>query len=468
MNEIKSSNIRSEIFQKDFYDHLRQSILATLLPIQHIRHLELYATAQRTTRIEFEQGEMKIAEQKQGGGIGLRAVDSQGRQGMTYTSDFTQAAIKLISRQVVAMMKAATPDPDFLDLVHPADHYTFVDGIYDPTLKTLTLEEINTLLSPFYSLKKRTPKPHSLSGGLTVADGVCYIWNSNNVDLWENHSAVGVSAEVSLSPSSGTPSSGFNWQHACHMKDLNVSKVADTAYQMAYRGMKKTDIPTGVYPLILSPLAVATFLISPLTEALNAEAVQNQMSFLGSALHEPLFPSFISIQDDPHIPHQIGSESFDAEGTSTRPTVIIDKGVLTTFYHNSYTAHKANLESNGHATRANYSSPIGIGNTNIVISNVNSSPAMDDMIAEIPKGIYFEYTGDSPNLITGDFSGLIMTGYVIDKGVIGPALKEALLGINLRDAFQKINVISKEQEWINEMHVPWMRINDVTVSGRST
>ena len=161
----------------------------------------------------------------------------------------------------------------------------------------------------------------------------------------------------------------------------------------------------------------------------------------------------------------LGTESFDAEGVATQEMTIIQNGILKDYYHNSFTAGKAGVVSNGHASRGSYSGNIGISNNNIIMTPGNGKK--DDMIADIQKGIYMEYTGDSPNEITGDFSGLIMTGYLIQDGELGPTVSETLLGINLLDAYKRIEKVSQEQKWVDEVHAPWVKISKASISGRS-
>ena len=90
--------------------------------------------------------------------------------------------------------------------------------------------------------------------------------------------------------------------------------------------------------------------------------------------------------------------------------------------HNSYTAGKEGIESTGNASRYSYSSIPSIGVTNFIMESGDMN--MKEMIEDIKKGILFDYTGDGPNISTGDFSGLILHGNLILNGEI----KEPLNG----------------------------------------
>ena len=46
----------------------------------------------------------------------------------------------------------------------------------------------------------------------------------------------------------------------------------------------------------------------------------------------------------------------------------------------------------------------------------------DEMIKDIKEGIILDSTGDSPNMVTGNYSGLIMHGNLIKNGEILPIM----------------------------------------------
>ncbi|TFH27323.1 MAG: TldD/PmbA family protein, partial [Promethearchaeota archaeon] len=445
-----------ELFEEGFFEQLTRKVYTPLQKNSAIKHIEIFTTASKTTKINFEEGFVKDAHQKKSAGIGLRIIDSSGREGMTFTSDFSDSALEMIMHHAVKMMKAATRNPEFRNIAFPSSSYVPVSGTYDSTLENICPEDINEIIQPIFALKTREYTPRGLSGGFSASIGGAYIWNSNGVSIWDKFSTASVSAEVSV-VEKNNPSGGFDWASACQLKDVDVEKVANTSYDMAIRGLNKTSLKTGEYPVILSPLATAYFLIDPLTTSINAERVQNQMSFLGEYLHKPLGDKNLSIVDDPHIPGKLGTESFDAEGIATKPLTIVKDGILEAFYHNTFTAGKeCDCVSNGHASRGSYNTPLGISNNNLIMSP--GSKSWDSIVSDVKKGVYLEYSGDSPDYITGDFSGLIMTGYLIEDGVIGPALSETMMSIIIIEAFSRIEEIPKERNWIDEAYVPWLKI----------
>ena len=453
-----------KIFDPAYFASLYEKISNKLDKYSEIKHYEVFCSSGKQTSISYEEGFIKKAFDKDSSGLGLRIIGLNGKEGMTFTSDYSDSAIERIIRDGRIMMKVSTENPDFKNLAMPSKKYNSIEGIYDPAIDNLNLEDIKEIINPIFELKKKEITPHSLSGNFSSSINSVFIFNSNGINQNEKKSYVNINAEISLLENNGFPSSGFSWQSESHLKDLSVENVAEKCYQMAYRGLNKISVETGKYPVLLSPLATAFFLIDPISKAINSEAVQHQMSFLADHLNKEIGATSFTLIDDPYIPGKLNTTSFDCEGVATKPIKIIDKGVLNEFYYNSFTAGKEGIETNGHASRSHYASNVGISNHNLIMSE--GKEHWEDILGGIKKGIYFDYTGDSPNYITGDFSGLILTGCLIEDGEITKSLSEALIGINLLDAFKQIEIISKERMWIDEAYVPWVKLSNAMISGR--
>ncbi|MFX1395261.1 MAG: metallopeptidase TldD-related protein, partial [Promethearchaeota archaeon] len=104
-----------------------------------------------------------------------------------------------------------------------------------------------------------------------------------------------------------------------------------------------------------------------------------------------------------------------------------------------------------------------IGISNLIMKNGDFTK--EEIIKDVNKGIFLDYTGDSPNLATGDFSGLILHGNLIINGEIRESLNETMFGINLLDLYKNIDAISKEFSIYGAYHAPFVRIKEVQIIG---
>jgi hypothetical protein len=260
-------------------------------------------------------------------------------------------------------------------------------------------------------------------------------------------------------------SNGGDFQNYIYFKPLKqeMNTIFNTAYEKAIKGLNKTKIDTGSYPVMLSPDAVGLLIEEPITTGINGELVFQKRSFLLDKINQNIGSEELTIIDDPWLAEGVSTSAFDCEGTPTRPLKIIENGILKSFIHNTYSAYLLNTESTGHASRDLYSASIGIDVSNIIVQP--GTIPKEEMISDIKRGIYLDNTYDSPNIVTGEFSGLITNGYLIENGSIGKCLRETMFGINLLELFSNIKAISKETTRISASYLPYISINKMTISG---
>jgi PmbA protein len=445
------------------FERVAEKIATRFKLIPEIRSGELYATGGNSLTVDYEQGAIRSARSKKSAGLGLRIIGEGGKEGMTYTTDFGDHTLDQIVELGTKMMKAATPNPYFKNLANPTEKYPEIAELFDPVIAQITVDQINDALYPVFQLKKKELAPASLSGGLSTQTGTLLIWNTNGVQCSEQSSSVNASVNLSLTDN-GIIGSGYEGDAVARWSDLKMDVIAEESYEIARRSLKKATIETGKYPVLFSPSGVDQFFVDSLVAAMNAESIQNHLSFLASHRNTQIADPKFTLRDEPHLPGRISSAAFDDEGTMTRPLVMIDHGKFQEIYHNCLTAGREGVVSNGHASRGGYNAPVRISSHNVTIDPGNT--AWQDMLAGIKKGVYFHNTGDSPNMITGDFSGLVMTGFLIEDGELGPALQETMVGINIITALKQLGGISKERKWRGNTNLPWIVVEDVSISSR--
>ncbi|QTM69476.1 hypothetical protein HIC20_02800 [Buchnera aphidicola (Hormaphis cornu)] len=64
------------------------------------------------------------------------------------------------------------------------------------------------------------------------------------------------------------------------------------------------------------------------SEAINGKNICQKSSFLVNSLEKKIFPSWLSIIEEPHLDKGLGSKPFDNEGILTQSRIIVNKGIL--------------------------------------------------------------------------------------------------------------------------------------------
>ena len=108
------------------------------------------------------------------------------------------------------------------------------------------------------------------------------------------------------------------------------------------------------------------------------------------------------------------------------------------------------------------SGPPGAGLSNVHMEAGSETPA--EMMADIKRGLYVtELIGMGVNAVTGDYSRGA-SGFLIEDGVLGPAVAEITIAGNLADMFLALRPAS-DLAFHRAVNVPTLRIDGMTVAG---
>src|SRR6185436_9079163 len=108
-------------------------------------------------------------------------------------------------------------------------------------------------------------------------------------------------------------------------------------------------------PVVFDPETAAS-LLRHLAGAIAGPALYRRMSFLLGRLGELVAAAGVTVIDDPLRPAGPASRPFDGEGVVQRRRAIVERGVLTSYLLDSYSARRLGLRTTGHAAR-------GVGDT---------------------------------------------------------------------------------------------------------
>jgi PmbA protein len=194
---------------------------------------------------------------------------------------------------------------------------------------------------------------------------------------------------------------------------------------------------------------------------LNGSSIARGTSFLKNAMGDQIFPPNIQVFDDPHRPRGLRSKPFDGEGLANKKCLIIENGIVKSWFLDLATAGQLGLTSSGHASRSTGGAP-NPSPSNLFLAAGESSPA--DLISDIKKGLYVtELMGMSVNIVTGDYSRGA-GGFWIENGKITYPVSDITVAGNLRDMFAKL-IPASDLEFKRGTDAPTVRIDGMTVAG---
>ncbi|MEM2904476.1 MAG: TldD/PmbA family protein [Candidatus Bathyarchaeia archaeon] len=420
---------------------------------------EAYVQESKRIDVDVEKSMIKSCNVVRDQGLSVRAFKDGGR-GFAYTMKLTLEEAVETARRAASLAKVAHKDPDFKTLPTPRTAPR-VPGLFDPRLAELSADQAVEWAVQGIETAKAAAKASVVQGGAGFSVDQAALVNSLGVAVEESATSVGLSI-FSIVKQGDDVGSYSEFDSARRLDDFDPGPVGGRASEQALRFLGARKVATGNMPVIFGPLA-ANGLLYALCGAANAESVQRNRSFLAGWRGRQVASELVTIVDDGLYPAGLSSSSYDGEGVPRGETVIVDRGVLKTYLHNSYTANKAGELNTGHAARGGYRGGVGIGPTNL-------RPRLGDwtseeIIRETREGLYVTMAGLSPNQATGDISGSVDFGFKIEHGEIAYPVKNAMIGVNILDLFKGIDAVSKDYREEPGLVMPTIRAQNVRVAG---
>ncbi len=452
-----------------FDEEAIRSRAESLIEANGARHHEVFLETGTSLSIDLERSSLKNAEVGTDSGIGIRVANEHGQSAFSYTSQLDAESIEKMVKKVISIMHMATPDPDFKSFASKVAIKKLPGrALFDPAIERLEIDDAVQIVNDTLESARSVPDPHVYSVNAAFKAGCARVslFNSNGVYVQEEHSEAMLSCDVTVKDGD-TMSSDYEFASGRDLQRISAD-VGAQATARALKTLGKVEIKTGFYPVVLGTRAVGAVLAEAIARAVNAEIVQQGMSFLGEKVGKIIAPDHFSLVDDPRL--ETGTRalscSFDGEGFPTRCKMLVDAGKLETLLHNTYTANKAGVENTGNAARLGYTSPPRISHFNLVVQPRQDHVVHEsELLAGIRKGIYFDQTYDSPNLATGDFSGMISAGFLIEDGVITSPISQATFGTNLLELFNAIELYGDKVDDRAGLVTPAIRLKGFNVSG---
>ncbi len=427
---------------------------------------EIFIGKSQYLNIEVEENSVKYSEIGRNHGISIRIYRTNGSIGFAFTNKLNKNIVEKIVKNAIKMMCVGTPDPSFKNLPGKLKKYAVVEDLYDKSIKNLSIEDAIEHVKDLIKICNEDDQAISQSGDFSANSNHSYIINSNGIEVSGKETLFNISSNMIVKDTNnGEVSNGYESQMKRKLANIDGTSTAEEALKNAKRNLHRKKIKTKKMPVILSPKGTINLILNPIAAAINAETYQYKRSFLVGNRGKKIGSDLINIDDNALINGRVGSNIFDGEGFPCRNKKIIEHGqfLQSGLLHNSYTAGKEGVESTGNASRRSFSSIPSIGISNLIFQPGTAQKS--ELIQNVKEGILLNSTADSPNIATGDFSGLISQGNLIKNGQIKHALNETMFGINLLDLFENITSTSKEYKIYGPYSAPYVKIDNVQIIG---
>ena len=229
--------------------------------------------------------------------------------------------------------------------------------------------------------------------------------------------------------------------------------VGRSAAERTLRRLHPRSLATQPAPVIFAA-EVASSLWGHLLGAIRGSSIYRKSSFLLDKIDSQIFPSWVQLDERPHIPRALGSAPFDGEGVATRAQHFIQDGHLLRYVLNSYAARKLQLQTTANAG--------GVRNL-----HVNSThPDLETLLKNMGTGLLVtELMGQGVNLVTGDYSRGA-SGFWVENGELQYPVEGITIAGQLAEMFMGIQGIGADYDKRGNIYTGSVLIERMMIAGQ--
>lgn len=382
-----------------------------------------------------------------------------GRFGSFSTNRFDEAGLAAFLDRAIALTRMLAPDacrdlPDPERMARNAVTGLEMD-LYDPGYERITPEQRLRMALDASIFGKRSGEGWTLiSEEAEYSDCVydTFLADSQGLRCRHIETAFEYGVEVTIQDRKGDKYSKYWWDAAPRLQDLDLGGCCPRALDLAVEMLSPRRGRSGKTCLVIDT-EVASKVVSPVLRALNAYSIQQNNSFLMDSLGERRFPEGLTILDCPHARGEAGSKLFDSEGVATRPGPIIERGIVRTYFVNTYMSRKMGIAPTVEdAVRPK------------VLPFPQAGLQRKDLLEMCGSGILVtDFNGGNSNAATGNFSYGI-EGFAFRDGRITHPVRDMVVTGNFLDLWQNLVAIADDARVCLAKQVPTLAFKNVDFS----
>ena len=376
----------------------------------------------------------------------------EGRYGAFSTNKLEKEGLEEFIREAIDTVKMLQED-SCRDL--PAPERVAKDartgrelGLFDPAYDTLTAEQRREMALaschwPCGAIAEEGEYSDSVFDTLTI--------DSQGLYARHTETSFEIGYETTVEDAQGNHFSSYWWDAAPLLKDLQWKDCAEIAYKRALAQVGVQDTTGGKYTVVVDTECAST-LLTPVLNALGGFALQQKNSFLLESLGKQLFPEQLTILDLPRTPGETGCRLFDSEGVATREMPIIDKGVVKTYFLNTYIASKMGM------------APTVEDATRVKVLPVGGCKTLDELLEATGDCILVTgFNGGNSNPVTGNFSYGI-EGFLVHGGKRVHPVRELLITGNFLQLWNNLVATADDARPCLSKLIPSLAFTNVDIS----
>jgi PmbA protein len=415
---------------------------------------EADASVNQGLSVSVRLAEVDTIEYQRDRGLGVTVYFGK-RKGSASTADLAPAAVRETVAKACAIARYTAEDP-YAGLVEPEALAREIPDLDLDHPWTLAPEAAIELARRCEGEGLAVDPRLSNSEGAAVSTHRHTGVYGNSLGFLAGYSSTSHSVSCTLIAQAGDDMQrDYWWSVARDAGELEAAEhIGRTAAERTLSRLGARRLSTRRAPVAYSP-DMARGLVRHFLGAVSGSSQYRKSSFLLNAAGEQVFPSFINMQERPHIPGALGSSPFDQEGAATHDRELVRAGVLEGYVLGSYSARRLGLKTTGNAG----------GVHNLLVNAADGGLDREAFLGRLGTGLLVtELMGQGVNSVTGDYSRGA-SGFWVENGVLAYPVHEITIAGNLRSMYRDIIALGSDIDTRGSIRTGSVLIGEMTVAG---
>jgi TldD protein len=446
-------------------------------------YADLYFEYRVNEAVGLEEGLVKQGSRSTSNGVGVRVL-AEAKTGYAYTDDITIENLAVAARAaeyIAHNRESQTPAKVGKEKIEAHDLYPVRAAPTDAALerKTALLYEMDRLA------RSIDPRIKNVFVSFASEQKIVLVasskgWVAGDIQPLARLNVTCI-AEERGNRQVGSYGGGGRVDFEFFTEKENYERYTREAVRQALLNLRAEDAPAGTMDVVLGPGWPGILLHEAIGHGLEGDFNRKKVSAFSGRIGQKVASDLCTVVDDGTIPSRRGSLNIDDEGTPTRRTVLIEKGVLRGYLQDRLNASLMKMSPTGNGRRESYACIPMPRMTNTFMLAGAGDPA--DIIRSVKKGLYaVSFGGGQVDITSGKFVFSTSEAYLIEDGKVTRPVKGATLIGNGPDVLTRVSMVGNDlklDEGVGTcgkdgqsvpvgVGLPTIRIDGLTVGGTST
>jgi PmbA protein len=422
---------------------------------------EVYVSRSSATKVEAKDQKIESLTRADDVGLSVR-LKRQNRVGFSFTTSLTESAIQHAVQSALEISEVMPEDQD-ITLGGFAKQLPEIENRHDQAGLDRDIEEKIQLAMRLERLCREADSRIQTVRSASFSESEREILLTSHEGNTLRHRATLFYSGLSCkAEEKGEAQMGYESVFSHLLSKLDVDFCARSGAESA------TELLGAIKPESMQcPAVIRNDVVSELLDFLSSsfsgEAIEKGKSLLQGKRGEKVFADAISILDDGLKAGGLATEPFDAEGTASQTTKLVDTGVFSSMLLDRKYAKRFGEAPTGNSARS-IKSPPGISTTNLYLQPGQNSLA--ELIREVGDGILITNLMGvhTANPVTGNFS-LGASGILIRNGKLDVPVKGFAVAGNILDLFRNVATLGNDFRFFGSVGAPSLLLPELSVSG---